>query len=449
MSRTLPAGPYRTIRLADGQDVPYYIVPFDKRGVCVGPQTRAHLVEAVRAGDYSDIFLFSHGWNNDWQTATARYEEFMQGFMKMRAEHGLAMPAGYRPLLVGLFWPSTALVFGESEAGPDIAAADPAAMDAEVAVVLDELAMLSEDLDAAAAARLYELAQREALDAAEAEELAGLLTGLYAGPDDELGGEEQPQADELVAAWAEAQAQAEPADLDDFDDFGTVDGGSGEGPQAAFIGGLVRKLDPRPAIRLATVYRMKDRAGQVGAHGVGTLLRDLLAAGDARVHLVGHSYGGKVVLSATAIAPLPRPVESMLLLQPAVSHLCFADRVPGTDRPGGYRPVLARVAKPILSTFSRHDFPLTRTFHLAVRRKKDLGEAQIAAAEPPSVYAALGGFGPRRCGEKLINIKPVNDPYDLDVDAEIYGLNGDAAIGGHGDISNEATWWALYSLVAH
>jgi len=444
MPHMLRAGPYRTIQLEDGQAVPYYIIPFDKRGACVGPKTRAHLIDAARDGGFSDIFLFSHGWNNDWSVATGRYEDFLKGYMDMRAAHDLAMPGGYKPLLVGVFWPSTALVFGESEKGPAIAAGDPAAMDTAVAEELEEISALAEDLDAMAAARLYELAQRDALDSDEAVELAEILKQVYIGSDDELGEDEPVSAEDLVEFWA--QAQAEP---DDLDDFGTVDSAADDGPQAAFIGGLIKKLDPRPAIRSVTVYKMKDRAGKVGARGVGPLLHDLLAASDARLHQIGHSYGGKVMLSATAIAPLPREVDSMLLLQPAVSHLCFASKVPGTNRSGGYQPVLERVKKPILSTFSRHDFPLTKIFHLALRRKTDLGEAQIAAGEPPSRYAALGGFGPRRCNEKLIDIQSVNGAYDLDPEVQIYGLRGDEAINGHGDISNEATWWALYTLASH
>jgi hypothetical protein len=124
--------------------------------------------------------------------------------------------------------------------------------------------------------------------------------------------------------------------------------------------------------------------------------------------------------------------------------------VPGSDRPGGYRVALDRVESPVLSTFSSHDVPLTKVFHLAVRRGDDLGEAQIAAAgEPPSKYAALGGFGPRKAGERLIEIRKHPSRYELGGPTRIYGLDGskDKVIDGHGGISNEATWWALYNLV--
>ena len=115
MSDGLPVGPYRVLALDDGTAVPYYIVPFDKNGRCDGPETRAHLVDAVRGGGFTDIFLFSHGWNNDWTVATTRYEEFLRGYMGMRRTHQLPTATPYRPLLAGVFWPSTALTFGASE----------------------------------------------------------------------------------------------------------------------------------------------------------------------------------------------------------------------------------------------------------------------------------------------------------------------------------------------
>jgi hypothetical protein len=78
---------------------------------------------------------------------------------------------------------------------------------------------------------------------------------------------------------------------------------------------------------------------------------------------------------------------------------------PAKERPGGYRRALDRVFRPILCTFSQHDAPLHRFFHLILRRDKDLGEMKIAAAgEPPSRFAALGGYGPRGSGERLITV---------------------------------------------
>jgi hypothetical protein len=43
---------------------------------------------------------------------------------------------------------------------------------------------------------------------------------------------------------------------------------------------------------------------------------------------------------------------------------------------------------------------------------------------------------------------PAGEPYPLGAGTpKIYGVRGDAAIDGHGDVVNEATAWALYSQV--
>jgi hypothetical protein len=109
------------------------------------------------------------------------------------------------------------------------------------------------------------------------------------------------------------------------------------------------------------------------------------------------------------------------------------------------------VEKPIFSTYSASDVPLHQIYHLALLRSKDLGEAQIAASSttagnPPSAFAALGGFGPRGCGEYLIDPIPApGEKFNYPASARIVGLDGSAAkrIDGHGGVANAYTAWAL------
>ena len=107
MPSSLPAGPYRTLTMPNGVAFPYYVIPFDKDGVCEGPATREHLL--THLAGVTDVFLFSHGWNNDWKAATKRYESFITGVQSLRTKHNLRLPDPYRPLLVGIFWPSQAM----------------------------------------------------------------------------------------------------------------------------------------------------------------------------------------------------------------------------------------------------------------------------------------------------------------------------------------------------
>ena len=441
MPGQLPVGPYRMVRTADNRMVPWYIIPFDENGACTGPRTRDHLIEAARTGGFTDIVVFCHGWNNDWRQATSRYDNFFNGFVRMRTERSLPVPAGFNPLLVGVFWPSKLMVSGD-ELGPDIAGdeVDDESVADERQAVEDVARFVGPDR----APRFFELAQQDELSESDALELAEMLAPLYATDRDETSEPEPPAPADIVASWL-ARRKRPPSG--DPADFGAATPPADAGPQVA---GFLDFLKPQEIVRGASVWLMKDRAGRVGARGVGPMLAGLLGSG-ARVHVVGHSFGAKVMLSAiSAPASLPGQVRSALLLEPAVSHLCFAADANGKGGPGGYRSAFNRVALPILSTFSAHDLPLTKVFHFALRRAGDLGEAQIAGDEPPNRYAALGGFGPRPLGTdtELVSILDPTSRYPLDSPGlQVIGVNGTRTISSHGEVSNESTWWMLYDLM--
>jgi len=279
-----------------------------------------------------------------------------------------------------------------------------------------------------------------------------ITLGSCAEGDPDIDGDPPRDAAELLVSWATIERALDPGEpvASSPDEFGAATQPPRPAPEAA---GLPSGLAPRNLFRGLTVWKMKDRAGLVGAVGVGPALGDMLEATtgkQTRFHLVGHSFGARVLLAATGRSSsglLPRQVDSLLLLQPAVNHLCFAERL-ANGRPGGFRGVLDAVKQPILSTFSRHDFPLTSTFHLALRRGKDLGEVQIAASAPPSEYAALGGYGPGGLSDRgEVAIKEPLDMYDLtDSAPAIWAVDGSRTISGHGDVVNESTAWALFNL---
>jgi hypothetical protein len=436
--RLAPGEPYRVLQLGNGVTAPFYVVPFDKHGICTGPLTAQRFVNQATSEQPTDVFLFSHGWNDDWAHAMRLYDNFVDGFAALRAKHPLA--AAFRPMLAGIFWPSIALVApGERE--PDIAGGD-APDDEAIAAERAEIDEVAPFVPAAQRERFYALAQRESdLDEAEQLEFATLIAGAFAGSD-ELRTVAEVPPDEVLAMWRAVPASDQKPVGDDF-------GFANEGVAAPQAAGFFSALDPRNLVRIATVLLMKDRSGRVGAHGVADLLESVLAAGEARVHLVGHSYGCKVVLSALAAKPHSRNVESVLLLQPAMSHLCFAADADGDGHQGGYRPALTRTNQPIMATFSRHDIPLTKLFHLAARRKSDIGDMQIAGA--PSRYAALGGFGPGGIdGEAVVvpAVLPEQKYAAQPVGIRVVAVESSDFIAGHGDITNDATEWMLLNQIA-
>jgi hypothetical protein len=433
-------GPVRTVEGPNEITAPFYVIPFDKQGTCIGPRTRDRLVEDAK--NATDIFLFSHGWNNTWPTALNRYNEFITAYLAIRAMLPKPPVPGYRPLLAGVFWPSAVLVDSDEQA-PVIAAAPEGAAAPDTESLLE----LTADLPAEQTARLSVLLTKDRLDRDEALEAAGLIARVLGEGDDELGGK-APAAEDLVdnarqLGQSSKQSTSEPVG-------GFIQDTSDSSPQVA---GWKDLLDPRQLIRTATVLMMKDRAGRVGATGVSdTLVRLHAANNGARIHLVGHSYGSKVVLSALC-APAQTDavtVDSVLLLQAATSCYCFAPAgaIPGAASAGGYHEAPARSAKPVVCTFSRHDAPLTKLFHLTARRSRDLGDPQNAPKDGvPSKYAALGGFGPR--GVTSTTIEPVNpiDPYPFPNGSGIVGVHADNVISGHGDVSSQATAWMLLSQV--
>jgi hypothetical protein len=450
-------GPLRAVRVGDWQ-APVYMLPFDEDGVCTAPRTRAHLIDAVRDAQVTNVVLLSHGWNTNWVGATGLYDTFIDGLLRVRAQQ--PDPAPFRPIFVGIFWPSIVLTL-PWERGPRIAGGADAPVDGPAEDWQEQLRTVAQTVEPGARGRFYELATQPGLNAEELTELATLLAPVWAGADaeDELGGSSGQDAAGLVALWQKVAAQfpAPPAPAGPTPGPGPLPppgpfsgaGGAGPltgGPAAA---GALDLLDPRNLVRVTTVRMMKDRAGRVGGAGVAALLGDVLGAGGAAVHLVGHSYGGKVVLSAVGRMPdAARPVESVLLLQPALSYLCFDRSVPGLGRPGGYRPALARSRQPVLTTFSSRDVPLGTLFHLAVNRDSDLGE-QVIAAAPPSRYAALGGYGPTvdEPASVTVAVSPPGSPYDRGGDREVLGIQASDVISGHGDINNPSTWWMLADQV--
>nr|AEQ20330.1 hypothetical protein [uncultured bacterium EC5] len=458
-------GPYALA----GVEMPTWLIRFDRYGACASPSTRAALFEGLGSGAATDVILFSHGWNDDFADATDMYAAFLRNFEALQRAHRAGR--NFRPLFVGALWPSIWLSFDQ---GPDIASGGPGG-DGQAQALLAELAgRIAASGGAAGLERVYSLLAGPSLDDAEAAELAQLIApafGVIADEGAALNGRDTVATDVLAmmrAMEAAGPGGGRPAQSDDIDEFSrpTDAGDSGALPVGPRAAGLPGWLDPRTALRLFSLYQMKDRAGTVGFNGVASFLRELLAvagsgpgATQPRVHAVGHSFGCKVLLSAICAQPLPRPLASLLLLQPAISHLCFADKVAETGRPGGYRAALSaeRVAPPIFSTYTRQDMPLHDAFHLAVRREGDLGEMQIAgdnesttAGPPPSRFAALGGYGPRQANQVLVDPLPrAGSAISLPPGSvPIVAFDGSQdMIHGHGDITGPALAWALHQLV--
>jgi pimeloyl-ACP methyl ester carboxylesterase len=193
-------------------------------------------------------------------------------------------------------------------------------------------------------------------------------------------------------------------------------------------------------LNFATYYEMKDRAGLIGREGLNPFLARLQAQSPSnlRLHLIGHSFGGRLV-TAAADGPNPLRLDTLILLQAAYSHNGLAENFDGRGKNGFFHRVLRdrKISGPILITHSKNDEALSLAYPLASRLN---GDDAAAIGLPSDLYGGMGANGAR--GVNALEAK-LYDPYDLS--HPVVNLNGDAIIQSHGDVARPETA-ALLSL---
>jgi hypothetical protein len=152
-------------------------------------------------------------------------------------------------------------------------------------------------------------------------------------------------------------------------------------------------------------YKMKELAGQTGRLAVAPMLRRLQDATPptTRFHLMGHSFGAKLVSQTLADPRAVLPVRSMFLIEGAMSTWGFAARdeyrgVPGLAAEVHARPMVTGAA---VASTSKWDWALRYSFPMAEwlsDRVRDVGP--VARPRPNRTmrhdeprYGALGVYG--------------------------------------------------------
>lgn len=430
-----------------GQNVPFFGLKFDKNGKSQSPVTQKVVLDLIQTGGYTDTIVFSHGWNNEWDDAVNLYTRFLDGIGAFSTEHANLLSPDIKPLMIGISWPSAAFTWPWDKA-PNIASGEPDHSGKRLPNQLDEVDVLTEGMSVDAATELRALLDgKESLTSKEVNKLAELLAPTIGGGQVDEFEPQKVTARELSQMLKVDELTVKPPQIEeDEEGDGFTQGGMiGDEVDDAEAAGIFSDVfGIRKVLRLATVRKMKDRAGTVGRGDVSGLISQIVSDTQTRLHLVGHSYGAKVVLSAAVKATLPRPITSALLLQSAINHLAFAKDI-GDGRIGGFRMALGKVEKPILATHSKDDFPLRSIFHLAVRRDKDIGE-EPGFASGKGLYSAMGGYGPSElaAGELLEIIMPAKGrAYPSSGGVEVISLDASEKIGGHSEITNDYTFWAM------
>ena len=285
------------IEQVSGTGLSYHLINFDAVGrerVEPDGEPASRRALTVLAGEpVTDVFLFSHGWQGDVPAARGHYGARVRAMADCKADierMAEARGGAFRPLLIGLHWPS--LPFGDEELGGGGAAsfAAPAgAAPVEVEAMVDAYAARIADTPAAREA-LRVIIQRAIDDVAPDElprEVADACTTLdresgmgSAGEGAQPGADREPFDPERVyRAVQEEEAVS----------FGCIG-----------FGGLLALP------RTLSFWMMKDRARRFGEGEGHTLLNDVQRAAqpsrEVRFHLMGHSFGC-IVASAMLAGP--------------------------------------------------------------------------------------------------------------------------------------------------
>ncbi|MFI5792806.1 serine-threonine protein kinase [Streptomyces sp. NPDC051677] len=414
---------------------PYWELTFDADGDVDGGR-RDRLLSDVKRHGVHDLIVFSHGWNSDRSGATRLYSRFFDPIPALAP----AAKIGY----VGVVWPSMRF---SDEPIPDIprsVAADPArcpALDEDTrhalletfpgrATVVDQIA------------RMLEQRPPEEAELEEFGRLVRLLVDVVPPG---------PQALFAADTLAEGVPQDEPemftgSTATACEEFARALAGL-ESPGGAEEFSLPNPWDgAHELLRQATYYAMKRRAGTVGERGLGPFVGRLASvAPGVRVHLVGHSFGGRLV--SFALRGLPegvRTVKSVTLLQGAFSHYAFATRLPHDARAGGLlQGQQNRIDGPLVCCYSSFDAALGTMYPLASRMA---GDAR-GAVEEFGIGAALGAKwgamghdgvqavpGTRACTLAEALAAPLPASGCVNVDAAAVVRRGGAPSGAHSDI---------------
>jgi hypothetical protein len=451
--------------------LPFWELRFDADGN-PDPAEQSSLLTAAADGTLTDLIIFAHGWNNNPTVASRLYNRF---FGVLAGQLASAAPADPPVTLgfAGVLWPSQRW---SDEPIPDFdAPAAPAAGGGAAAVgagpavapVLsaqidpETLASLREIFPSAVAQldRMAELLAGPATKAAEHEFYDQLkqFTALTASGEAGDDGEDdrdlpagQPAMlmdgpDKLFQRYADALRQTG-AQL-------AAPGGDGAGE--AGIGDLFGKVlhGAKEALRQATYWQMKNRAGTVGRKGLGPLIGQLHARSpQLRVHLIGHSFGARLVSYALAGLPAgldPSPVKSVTLIEGAFSQWVFAPKLPfDVSRSGALAGVLNRIDGPLVAVHSSHDSAVGTFYPLASMAAQD---DSAGIGDSASRWGGIGANGAQGAHARNDAVRPAGpgSPYPftaqqvLNVDASDVVRAGGPPSGAHSDIVHEELTWIV------
>ncbi|BAY45225.1 hypothetical protein SAMD00079811_28270 [Scytonema sp. HK-05] len=435
------------IETVPGTSLQYYLVAFDatgnERDEPEGKMSQK-ILDILSTGTITDVFIFSHGWLGDIPAARFQYNNWVGAMSKNVADIEQIKQArsGFRPLLIGLHWPS--LPWGDEELGSGSVSFAPTETD-PIEQLVEQYAQRIANTEAARQA--LRIIFSAAMDDIAPATLPPEVREAYEVLNQEAG------------LGSEGEGAAPGADREAFD------------PESIF---QVAELEPinygdsdwgalLMPLQALSFWKMKDRACKFGESGGFQLLTKLqqATADSVRFHLMGHSFGCIVVsaiLAGDGHSTLARPVNSVVLVQGALSFWSYCSDIPvAPGRAGYFHSIVAdrKVSGPLVTTQSELDTAVGKMYPHGARVSQQIA---YGLNEFPK-FGGLGTFGARGPGLEIVDMQmlPLDASYKFEA-GKIYNLestkyicdNPDGGWGGaHSDIAKpevaHAVWQAALS----
>jgi hypothetical protein len=428
---------------------PAFELQYDTTGHIIDPSSQTQLTGWLASPDGSattDLVFISHGWNNDISEARQLYSDFFAAMASVQQSQKIAQDRKFA--VAAIFWPSKR--FADSDLIPGGAASVSPSVQAQLNAQLDQLKVILA-ADPAAAGKIEnargQIAQLEASQTAQ-DAFVSALVGALPAPRNE---KDEGLDDAMSALQSGSVPGHTVLDRLSAPILPAFPVPNDSGGHALGLGGILDGITSA-ATRLAnyvTYYTMKDRAGIVGHTGVQQTILDLQAAAPRlRVHLIGHSFGGRVVTAAANTLTASRSIETLLLLEAAYSHNGLALNWDGQGNDGAFRSVIAlpKIKGNTLITHSVNDTAVGIAYPLASRI---LDQVAAALGDANDKFGGMGRNGAQHTPEAFDDVLlAVGGAYQpLAAGKTIRNLNGDGpapkpTIASHGDVAKPEIAWA-------
>lgn len=440
---------------------PYFTLQFDKNGTraAVSDGELAAFERFLDTERPTDLLVVSHGWNNSMAEAEALYAELLGNMRTLLDQDAVAGLAGRSFAVLAVLWPSKR--FEDSELIPSGAAGAGSVVKVDdVGAQIDAVKGGFDAPDGDAKldemkALLPRLAESDTACRQFVELARGLVARTEAGEEDASDRFFDARPKAVFDAMALPVSFVDGAQPDDMGAMGGVGGAAGFGDAGEtgaaagfgnFFSGVLSSA--RNILNYTTYYQMKERAGRIGAGGLNPLLRSI-ATGHPRLrlHLVGHSFGGRLVTAAVAGPDDSRvlKVASMSLLQAAFSHYGFSGDWDGAGAKGFFRRVVTAnaVAGPVIITCTEMDRAVGAAYPIA-----SLLANQVASGlgDKNSKYGGIGRNGAQKSDAVEATLVDVGAPYAF-APGRLHNLQAGSMITDHGDVRNARVAYAVLTAV--